>query len=101
MASHNIVGNARHSSTEEERSQDSPVAFLSAGHRFCSASRSLGADRYILRGANGTVCNDGTMRLGHREERSESIQVKRLTSIRDIESVATIFPFESIPDRYP
>jgi hypothetical protein len=41
------------------------------------------------------------MRLGHREERSESIQVKRLTSIRDIESVATIFPFESIPDRYP
>ena len=34
MASHNIVDNARDSSAEEERSQDLPVAFLSAGHRF-------------------------------------------------------------------
>ena len=34
MASHNIVRNARDSSAEEEHSQDLPVAFLSAGHRF-------------------------------------------------------------------
>jgi hypothetical protein len=35
-------------------------------------------DRYVLRGANGTACKDGTMRFGHREARSESIQVQTL-----------------------
>jgi hypothetical protein len=67
MASHNIVGNAHHSSTEEERSQDLPVAFLSAGHRFAPLrGRTAWIDTFFV-AQLGLPATGGT-RLGHREE---------------------------------
>jgi hypothetical protein len=70
MASHDIVGNARDSSAQEERSQDLPVAFLSAGHRFAPLrGRAAWIDTFFV--AQMGLPATGRMRLGHREERSE------------------------------
>jgi hypothetical protein len=54
-----------------------PVTFLSAGHRFAPRrGRSARIDTVFV--AQMGLCKDDTMRLGHREKGSESIQVQTL-----------------------
>ncbi len=71
MASHNIVRNARDSSAEEERSQDLPVAFLSAGHRFAPLrGRTARIDTFFV--AQMGLPATGAMRLGPWSEANRS-----------------------------
>jgi hypothetical protein len=81
MASHDIVGNARDSSAQEERSQDLPVAFLSAGHRFAPLrGRTAPIDTFFVAqmGLRATTARCAWVTMRREANRSK---FKRLTPI--------------------
>jgi hypothetical protein len=93
MASHNIVGNARDGSAQEERSQDLPVAFLSAGHRFAPLrGRSARIETFFVAqmGLSATTARRASVIV--RSEANQS-KFKRLTPVHAVGVTPSARPF--------